>query len=82
MKVVIVNTKKKSGLANDVGQIATILGVRIIGAQTSSEKINECEIRGEKSDLNSFSARRMIKIFDCAEVNTKTTSPQDLELWL
>ncbi|TSC89415.1 MAG: Uncharacterized protein G01um10145_572 [Microgenomates group bacterium Gr01-1014_5] len=81
-KVVIVNASKKSGLANDVGQIATVLGIRIIGAQTSSEKINECEVRGGKSELKSLSARRLIRIFDCNEVNVKAESPQDLELWL
>lgn len=82
MKVVIVNASKRSGLANDVGQIATVLGVRIIGAQTSPEKINKCEVRGGKSELKSLSARRLIRIFDCTEMNIKATSPQDLELWL
>lgn len=81
-KVVIVNTSKKAGLATDVGRIAMILGVRIIGAQTSSEEVGECEIRGNKDQLKSLSARRLLGIFGCKQANVNATSPQDLELWL
>lgn len=81
-KVVIVNTTERSGLAQDVTRIASVLGVRIIGAQTNKEKVNDCEVRGLNSQLKSLSAKRLVAVFGCEEIDTKVLAPQDLELWL
>ncbi len=81
-RVVVVNTTRTSGLATSVATVATTLGVRVIGTQSSDEQIGDCTVRGPKEKLNTLSSLRMVKVFGCKTQVKELSGPEDLEIVL
>lgn len=83
-KIIVINASTKAGLALEVTRVVSALGLRVIG--TSSEKtdieVNDCEVRGWKSHIESVSAERLAKMLGCGVRDVEISSPQDIELVL
>lgn len=64
----IVNASGKSGLAGEVAQVASVLGIRVVGVSTDREeklKDDGCIILGNRESLASVSSQRLAELFDC-----------------
>lgn len=79
--VTVVNTTSKAGLAGEVAQLAAVLGARVIGADSKSGEVEDCLIKGEKSELSSVTARRLQRLLGC-EVKEGETASAQLEVLL
>lgn len=81
-KVKVFNNSGRSGLAVDVTRIVTTLGLRVIGTGTTEEKVENCEVRGDGSQVKSLSAKRLAAVLGCDIKAKDAGGPEDLELYL
>lgn len=79
VKLEILNTSGKSGLALHVSQIVSNLGLRVINIETSTIDVDYCTIRATDTQSRTLGARRMRQIFACA---VEISSPEEQEVKL
>ncbi|KKR10663.1 MAG: hypothetical protein A3D24_01045 [Candidatus Blackburnbacteria bacterium RIFCSPHIGHO2_02_FULL_39_13] len=81
-RVVVINSSDKSGLASEVGRILSTLGTRVVGTQTNKDVVENCVLRGLKSDLETVTAKKVAEVFGCDLEEKEPLSPTDFEIIL
>lgn len=80
--LIITNATDKKGLAGDVVRVASTLGVRVIGAQTAGQKVEDCLVKTRLASKDSVSVKRLAKIFGCSQEIGEFEGHADIEIVL
>lgn len=68
LTIAVLNKTDKAGLANKAAKLIANIGGRVIsiGGQTQNyDRENECEIKSDKKYKNSYTVKKLSKIFNC-----------------
>lgn len=71
ISIEVLNGTDKQGLANRVARIITNIGGDVVNIGNSSQKIVQCQIKGEAKVLKTKTSRRVGEIFDCVSLAEK-----------
>lgn len=75
LRVTVTNSTSLTGLANGAARILTNLGVRVVGIDTDSSLVTNCQINGKKEVEKSATLRRISEVFNC-KTNLSESFPQ------
>lgn len=78
----IINTTSRAKLAQEVSQVVSTLGVKVVQTRQSSQIIEYCTLRGSPEELASNSAKRLNRLFKCKKETSAPQEPANLELSL
>lgn len=74
------NASSKSGLAQEVSRVASVLGVRVLDTSSADDKYRgTCLITGEEAHIKSLSAKRLSQIYGCEKSVKKLNGAANLE---
>lgn len=77
----VTNSTKTSGLAAQVSRVASVLGLRVISTDTTTQKVlGVCVVAGKESDLKSVAAQRLVQIYGCSQEVGNPSGPTNLEI--
>lgn len=79
LSVEILNAAGEPGLAEDASKILLNVGLEVVGIGNSPEEKDECLVEGTSQSKRSYTAGRLVKIFDCQFVSKK---PEKADLTL
>ncbi|MBM3209433.1 hypothetical protein FJZ40_04040 [Candidatus Shapirobacteria bacterium] len=70
LAIEVVNLTEHAGLANQAARLVSNIGGRVIGLETQAGK-NWCWVKSEKKNRESYTVRKLIKIFNCEFIEAK-----------
>lgn len=83
LNAVVINAAGKNGLASEVVNISSLLGLRVIGTETRQSLSEEdCLIKASSSLRETFSVRKLSKILGCEVSGQNLESHADIEIVL
>ena len=82
LTIEVINTTQFPGLAERGARLLNNLGVEVVGVNNQEEKINRCQLIGEKELKNNYSVKFIRQIFDCQWKDFQEEGRADLILIL